>query len=96
MKVRIENNGERGYMTRVTEAETGKVLDLHIQEVSIKVFDDMPHAILTSALPVLDIIADAEIRYVCPSCGHTKWKPLDIESIKQLDSIDRHNNDEVQ
>jgi hypothetical protein len=70
VKVRIENNGQVGYMTKVTEAETGKVLDLQITKVIITV-DDAPRAILTSVLPVLDIIADAEIKHACPHCGKT-------------------------
>lgn len=69
MKVRIVNSGQPGHLTKVTDAETGNHLNLHISEISIKVYDDLPHAILTCLLPDIDVIADAEIKYVCPHCG---------------------------
>ncbi len=74
MKVRIVNNGQHANMTQITEAETGRHLDLQLTEVTIKVGDDLPYAILTSIEPVIDIIADAEIKQVCPCCG----KPVDV------------------
>ena len=69
MKVRIYNNGQDAHMTQITDAETGKQLDLRVIELTIKVQDGLPHAILTSVLPVVDVIADAEIKHVCPYCG---------------------------
>jgi hypothetical protein len=71
-RVRIQNNGEAGYMTQVTDAETGEKLEIGITEVCIKAKDDMPYAILTSIFPVIDIVADAEIKHVCPYCGKSR------------------------
>ncbi len=72
MKVRIQNDGKPGYTTQVTNAETGEVLDLQVTEVTIKASKEIPYALLTSILPVVDVIADAEIRHVCPYCGKPK------------------------
>lgn len=71
MKVHITNPGQPNWLTQVTNTETGEDLtkQMRISEITIRVKDDIPLAILTSRLPVIDIIADAEIRHVCPACG---------------------------
>ncbi len=80
MKVRITNPGKPGHMPRLSNAETGELLDLQITEVTIKAKDDLPYAILTSIQPVIDIIADAEIKQVCPCCG----KPVEDQKLKTV------------
>jgi hypothetical protein len=68
-QIRIQNDGKPGYTTQVTDAETGEKLDFQVTEITIKAKDEMPYAILTSLFPVIDVIADAEIKHVCPCCG---------------------------
>ncbi len=86
MKVRITNPGKPGYMTKISNAETGELLDLQVTEVTIKAKDDMPYAILTSIQPVVDIIADAEIKQVCPCCGRDVEQPKTlIEQVKEVE-----------
>lgn len=75
MRVRIQHdgNGPAGYNTHITDAETGEPLG-YVQrvEMDIQANSDPVTAILTVAMPVLDIIADAEIKHVCPCCGAPK------------------------
>jgi len=71
-RIRIVNNGEPGYATQVTDAETGETLEFGITEVRITASKDVPQAILTAILPAIDVIADAEINHVCPYCGKPK------------------------
>ncbi len=83
-KVRIVNDGGPWWESAVTDVETGAMLnsviaaEIHIGVISpvdgkITHSDDPATAILIIAEPVIDIIADAEIRRVCPSCG----RPID-------------------
>lgn len=71
MKVRIVNNGQPGYMTEITDAETGKRLDWQIFRVELDArgSKEPPTATLYLYMPALDVIADAEIKHVCPCCG---------------------------
>lgn len=71
MKVRITHDGNGpGYNARVTDAETGEPLG-YVQrvEIDIQANSDLARAILTVAMPVVDVIADAEIKHICPCCG---------------------------
>lgn len=72
MKVRIthDGNGPAGYNTKITDAETGEPLG-YVQrvEMDIQANGDPVIAVLTVAMPVVDVIADAEIKRVCPCCG---------------------------
>ena len=86
MKVHIFNDGQRGYMTKITNAETGEMLDLHVTEVSIKVHDAIPHAFLTSIFPVVDVVADAEIKNVCLACGRPTEETDAVISYKAMES----------
>jgi hypothetical protein len=78
-KVRIQNDGQAAYFTKITNAETGEDIPM-VQRVKL-VYDARdrashpPRAILTVAYPLVDIIVDAEIKHVCPYCGH----PVDEE-----------------
>ena len=71
MKIHIQNDGGMGYMTRITDAETGKALDdWHIFRIELDAHhNEPPTAIIYTYMPVVNIIADAEIRQVCPGCG---------------------------
>ena len=70
VKIRIQNDGQPGYMTQVTDAETGKTLDWHIFRVELDARSDREtQAIIYCYMPAVDLIADAEIKHVCPVCG---------------------------
>jgi hypothetical protein len=74
MKIHIVSNGN-ARSTRITDAETGEDLSGHllVTEIHIDARDTFPHAILTCAMPPVDLIADAEIKRICPCCG----RPVD-------------------
>ena len=81
MRVRIENDGEHRYATKITDAETGKELE-HVTSAIIQ-FDakeDVPTAILFLHAPVVDVIVDAEIKQVCPCCGREKVEEKETHS----------------
>ncbi len=70
MKVRILNETGISYQTKIIDVETGKELT-HVGRVDLG-FDASSGPItarLTVYRPPIDIIADAEIRKVCPCCG---------------------------
>ena len=74
-KVRIKNDGLPAYMTEVTDADSGQSIDC-VQRIDL-VIDvtepsnrrAMPYATMLVGFPVVDIIADADIKHVCPVCG---------------------------
>lgn len=72
MRVRIQHDGKNvgGIHAYVTNAETGELID-YVQSVELEMqaTNDPVIARITVAVPVLDIIADAEIKHVCPCCG---------------------------
>ena len=59
-------------MTKITNAKTGEDIGGVTRiELTMDVTDEdpMPRALLLVVGPVFDIIADAEIKHVCPVCG---------------------------
>src|ERR1700694_1848152 len=75
-RVHIVNNGGPGYTTEIRDAETGEMLDrvtgIHVElDIDVK---NMPKAIITTYAPVVDVIADAEFKQVCPCCG----RPVEV------------------
>jgi len=70
-RIRIENSGQPAYLTKITDIETGKELEWHIFHIDIDARTRMepPIATVSVYMPTVDIIADAEIRQVCPCCG---------------------------
>ena len=70
-RIHIKNDGKPGYMTEITDVETGKSIE-YVVRVAFA-FDanrhEEPIAILDVAFPIIDVIVDAEIRRVCPVCG---------------------------
>ena len=72
-RIRIVNDGGPGYATRITDADTGEHIDniFHIRLVDIDVHD-LPRAILWAHMPVVDVIANAEVIECCPYCGQQK------------------------
>lgn len=82
MKVRIFNEGQPAYQTTVTDAETGEqVANVTDVDLHISVHDPFPYALLTVATPVVDVIADADIKRVCPCCGRA-WTPTPQSAIE--------------
>ena len=69
IRIRIQNGGTEGYNTKITDAETGSEVE-NVGSLTWS-FDyrSMPTVVLTVFDPVIDIIADAEIRHICPACG---------------------------
>src|SRR5437899_147820 len=72
-RVRIVNNGGPGYATQITDANTGQHISnvFHIRLVDIDV-KDVPRAILWTHMPVVDVIANAEVVECCLYCGQQK------------------------
>jgi hypothetical protein len=68
MRVRIQNDTGRGYHTKITDVETGQELDVAEVSISLKPSHEN-QAVLTVFSPVVDLIADAEIKKICPCCG---------------------------
>lgn len=70
MQVRIVNDGQHFYHTQFTSVETGEELQ-YVTEALIryKAGEPLPTVQLTMIHPSVDIIADAEIRHICPCCG---------------------------
>jgi hypothetical protein len=71
MKVRIQNDGKPGYLTDITDAETGQAIEF-VTRLELEISSSrksVPSAVLYVAYPVVDVIADAEIKHVCPVCG---------------------------
>jgi hypothetical protein len=70
-QVRIKNDGKPAFFTEVTDAETGEKIEM-VTKLTFT-FDakdrQTPMALLYVAMPVVDVIVDAEIRYICPVCG---------------------------
>jgi predicted RNA-binding Zn-ribbon protein involved in translation (DUF1610 family) len=79
MKVRIVNNGQPGYATKITDAGTGEDLSgLQLTEAHIRIRDNTPTIILTSIMPVIDITGEAHIVYRCPHCGKIIKKSKEV------------------
>jgi hypothetical protein len=67
--VRIFNDTGIGYGTKVTDAETGEEVK-NVAFISLNFGPcDRMQAIIHVINPVIDVIADADIRQVCPCCG---------------------------
>jgi len=69
-KVRIVNNGQPGWMTQVTDAETGKPIPMvrHI-DISLGVQGVPTATIFTHVLPEIDVTVEGVIKNTCPCCG---------------------------
>lgn len=68
-RVRIVNNGQSAHMTSVTNTETGEAIP-NVSHVGITLYSTgRAIAMITTELPMIDIIAEAEIEQVCSCCG---------------------------
>jgi hypothetical protein len=71
-RVRIFNDQRAAYNIKVTDAETGALIE-NVSRISFDVRTKDPmRAVLYIASPIVDIIADADIRHICPCCGKEK------------------------
>jgi hypothetical protein len=72
MKVRIQNEDGLSYNTKITDIETGKNLEYigHF-ELSGDAGSGPLKVRLTQYWVAVDVIADAEIKQVCPCCGRS-------------------------
>ena len=62
LRVRIVNDGGPAYATKITNAETGELIDgVTNIEISIGVNKDPIKAKITITRPMIDIVADAEV-----------------------------------
>lgn len=75
VRIRIQSDGGVGHSTKITDAETGKEIE-RVGALSWSFdcnngsyFRGMPIVVLTVFDPVVDIVADAEVRHICPTCG---------------------------
>lgn len=68
-KVRIVSDGT-SYSARISDAETGEELQ-YVTDAEIRMSGrhECPVVYLTVAMPVVDLIAEAKIKRVCPCCG---------------------------
>ena len=74
MKVRIQNEDGLSYNTKITDIETGKDLEyIGYFELSGEASSGPLKVRLTQYWVAVDVIADAEIKHVCPCCG----RPVD-------------------
>jgi hypothetical protein len=68
-RIKIENDTGIGYQTKVTDAETGEMIE-RVAKVSM-VMDT--HSALVAELtvyaPIVSVLAYAQIRSICPCCG---------------------------
>ena len=79
MRVRIQNDGKHFYKTVFTSVETGEKMQyVASATIHLKADEPLPTVELVMVTPVVDIIADAEIKRVCPCCG----RPVDEEPEK--------------
>jgi len=70
VRVRIHNDGQAHYATTITDVETGEPLsNVTSAIIQLDAKEAMPTAILFVHAPAVDVIADAEIKRVCPCCG---------------------------
>lgn len=75
-RIRIQNDGQPGCMTKITDADTGKELEWQTFRVTLDAsYKELPLAIVYVYLPVVDMIVDAKIRHVCPCCGRAVEEP---------------------
>jgi hypothetical protein len=69
IRVRIVNDGKPGYMTKVTDVETGQAID-RLKTIYVHIdAEKETTASLVVYSPVVDLIVDAEILHICPCCG---------------------------
>lgn len=68
-RVRITNDGQPSWLTKITNAETGEEIP-RIRNITIRMNNDLiPSAYITTEMPIVDVVVDAEIKQVCPCCG---------------------------
>lgn len=72
IRVRIFNGGKAAWDTQITDAETGAPIP-HVTGFRLdwKAETIYPTIELTVCHPVIDLIADAEIKKICPCCGRS-------------------------
>lgn len=84
MKVRIVNDGQPSYHTQITNVETGERIE-RVTDVRLYISAqrELPEADITVIMPHVDVIADAEVKQVCPCCGTPKGQgSMRIEVIR--------------
>src|SRR5436305_2712227 len=69
MQVRIENPGCPGYLTQVTNAETGEALARCFRlEIDVSRGPELPIATLYTYAPVVAWTGEVDVREICPYC----------------------------
>ncbi len=72
-RVRIVNHGGPAHLTEVTDTDNGeKVENIARVDLSIVPVKEPVKAVITVNAPIVDVIADAEIKHICPCCGKPK------------------------
>ncbi len=73
IRVRIQNDGHLSRQTKVTDVETGRefygVTKVVIGDINDPAAHPFPYAEITIADAIFDVIADAQIKHICPCCG---------------------------
>ena len=80
IRVRIEHDGNSpSYNAKITDAETGAEIQ-HVKSAELRLDADrgglIPRVYLEVYAPLIDIIADAEVKHICPCCGCPVAPPL--------------------
>ena len=78
-RVRVQNDGQAGYATRVTDVDTGQDISniYHVKVVDINV-RDTPRVLMWAHNPVVDVVGVAETINVCPLCkAHRNVEPAE-------------------
>jgi hypothetical protein len=72
-RIRIRNDGQHGYATEVTDAETGERIE-NVSKIDLQLLPtNKPVQAMITVLPVeIDVIAQAKFRHACPYCGKPK------------------------
>ena len=72
-RVRIFNAGGPAHLTEVTDAETGEKMENVARiDLSIVPVKEPIKAVIAVNDPIVDLIADAELKHTCPCCGKPK------------------------
>lgn len=88
-RVRIYNDSGKGYLTKVTNLETGEDIP-NVTGISLSIEPRREiRATIETALPVVDVVAMADLSTKCPLCHqHVPIEPFEIPPIQKIGSYE--------
>ena len=84
IRVRIQDDGTSRYGTKVTDVETGASIDDAFSAIVTMRAGHQTQVQLSVYAPVVDIIADAEVRHIRPACGRENEVPREYQENKTV------------